>query len=272
MAGPPSLESLSAMLLAGVRSLRVDGTAVPGTNLWQLAGIVMRTALELGLTRAKPAQGQFTTDELIQRRWLWWCTYALERHVAVITGRVLSLRNEAIDAEWPAERSEPLPSSIWPVGRLYFRPNQESMLDYRPALHSVSLQRILGDVLETVYIARPSSRPSMSMSETSARVHSIQNGLISWASSISEWSKPNSLDADMLNLSFHNATLLLHRPSPSFPLPTPEALAVCLGAARGSIKLFGKIVRDGNGKALYSKGSHFLDLFLNGLTVLYCSW
>jgi len=86
---------------------------------------------------------------------------------------VLSIRNAGIDAEWPLDLEE-----TTPVSRVLDSPLH---LNYRAGLHLVRLSRIYGDILESVYIARPVNRPSMTIEETLQRVWTIQTTLVDWA-------------------------------------------------------------------------------------------
>lgn len=83
------------------------------------------------------------------------------------------MRNQGIDADWPIQLEE-----VTPPSRLLEAPIRYSL---RPALHLMRLARLLGDILESVYIARPLGRPSPSAEETLERVWAIQKELIEWA-------------------------------------------------------------------------------------------
>ncbi|TDZ33968.1 putative branched-chain-amino-acid aminotransferase [Colletotrichum spinosum] len=71
----------------------------------------MSTALEMGLHRRAAAAGDFGADDVEVRNRTWWCIYSLERQVAVTTGRVLSVRDHAIDAPKPVLNSNDALSS-----------------------------------------------------------------------------------------------------------------------------------------------------------------
>ncbi|GAA6003263.1 hypothetical protein JCM10207_001832 [Rhodosporidiobolus poonsookiae] len=232
----------------------------PSVNLWQWTGYALRTAVELGCSRpARP--WQFDAAEKERRRRVWWTAYRLERMTAVRLGRVLSMRNEGIDAEYPIVLEEPTPSSA-----LLDAPLQLSL---RPALHLVRLARLQGNILESVYIARPLSRPSMSQEETLQRVWAIQKELVEWAGQIPSLSLPGSPEANTLTLAFHRTCLLLHRPSPSFPQQPQTVHTVCITSCRAAINL-GRRMLDAGELPLTWASLH--DAFLDGLVLIYCSW
>lgn len=138
----------------------------------------------------------------------------------------------------------PRPSSVGPRNRLLFltafrcflqlsssssslQSQEDSRRHHGVRLHRVSsrLSNLPVSLLSTVELSsslrflafrrsRPLSRPSMSLEETTQRVYGLQISVISWCQKIPSTAHPSSLDADVLTLAFHHATLLLHRPSP----------------------------------------------------------
>ncbi|GAA5957218.1 hypothetical protein JCM3765_000394 [Sporobolomyces pararoseus] len=253
-----NLETLKALLLVIVYA--ISDASGPSINLWLYTGHAMRLAIELGLSRPSSAWSFTAQEEEIRRR-IWWCTYRLERIVAVRLGRVLSIRNAGIDAEWSLQSEETTPAC-----KILETPIQ---LNYRAGFHLVRLSRIHGDILESVYIARPVNRPSMTVEETLQRVWSIQNTLVEWANSITTISTPQSTDFNLLTLAFHRACLLLHRPSPSFPNQPESVHSVCIRSARAAINLNYSML---NNRALSRNWHTFHDSFLDGLILMFSSW
>jgi hypothetical protein len=66
--------------------------------------------------------------------------------------------------------------------------------------------------------------------------------------------------------------MVLHRPSPSFPVPTAPVLDICLGAARGVIRISDKVVSAKTEQDVMPGWAGFHSVFMAGLTLLYCSW
>ncbi|GJN91369.1 hypothetical protein Rhopal_004390-T1 [Rhodotorula paludigena] len=161
LSDPTHPSSPPFLFLGGRNPIDADPLAV---NVWQWSGFALRLAVELGCSRpARPWQFDDAEKEL--RRRIWWTAYRLERTVAVRLGRVLSMRNQGIDADWPIQLEE-----VTPPCRLFEAPIRYSL---RPALHLMRLARLLGDILESVYIARPLGRPSPSAEETLERPTSV---------------------------------------------------------------------------------------------------
>jgi hypothetical protein len=128
---------------------------------------------------------------------------------------------------------------------------------------------LVGPVADT---SRPQDRPSVSIEATTARVYQLQADLIAWETQTLKLPDLSMRDRDVLQLCFHQATMLLHRPSPSFPCPPPEALDVCLGAARGTIQIAAGAVQGGYLDEVMPGWAGFSAVFLSGLTLMYCSW
>jgi len=66
-------------------------------------------------------------------------------------------------------------------------------------MHLVRLSTIYGEILESVYIARPIHRPSMTIEETLQRVWSIQNSLVEWAKWVQSSYYSLAPEADLFN-------------------------------------------------------------------------
>ena len=70
-----------------------------------------------------------------------------------------------------------------------------------------------------------------------------------------------------LEMRYHQAVLLLYRPSPAFPICSSEPLKHCAAAARDSIRLFDSQQRAGR---LPRTFLHLHETLLAGLTLLFC--
>jgi len=84
--------------------------------------------------------------------------------------------------------------------------------------------------------------------------------------------RADTIERDSLQLAFHHATMVLHRPSPSFPIPAAPVLDICLGAARGVIRVSEKIVAAETEQDVMPGWAGLHSVFMAGLTLLYCSW
>jgi len=168
----------------------------------------------------------------------------------------------------------------------------ETTINLRPSMHLLSQRKLLGDVMESVYITcvspafliafgplarsltrrRARTRPSPTPEQTIAQVYQIQNSVVHWAEESLTLTANNSAERDILQLAFHHITLVLHRPSPTFPVPPSEVLEVCMGAARGTIRISGNAVQTGKADVIVPGWPGFVAVFMSGLTLAYCSW
>ncbi|KAL1638447.1 hypothetical protein SLS56_000256 [Neofusicoccum ribis] len=161
----PELRSLQSVLLLTLWMMRSGNTA-DSLNLWQISRFAMSIAIELGYHRNSP-NWEFGVLDLELRNRAWWCTYGLER--------TLSLRNQAIDAAFPQAIHDDL-----------LRPDEASVAQFFhnkgivPATLMFQLYAIGGDILESVYIARP--RLSMTAGTMQNLVNSLRKRLMSWVS------------------------------------------------------------------------------------------
>jgi Fungal specific transcription factor domain len=91
-----TLESIQAILCCAMYSLR----SPVGVSLWTLSGLALRQCTELGLHRKIPwsnVESNFLKTEM--RRRVFWCSYNLDRAVAVTLGRPMGIADVDIDVE-----------------------------------------------------------------------------------------------------------------------------------------------------------------------------
>ncbi|GME28511.1 uncharacterized protein LTHEOB_2532 [Neofusicoccum parvum] len=256
----PELRSLQSVLLLTLWMMRSGNTA-DSLNLWQISRFAMSIAIELGYHRNSP-NWEFGVLDLELRNRAWWCTYGLERMIAVSTGRTLSLRNQAIDAAFPQAIHDDL-----------LRPDEASVAQFFhnkgivPATLMFQLYAIGGDILESVYIARP--RLSMTAGTMQNLVNSLRKRLMSWraeAEHIASVDDPEFLE---MRIWFALATLTCNRPSPSFSEPSPDAIESCAEASKLALMDWTKLME-------MSRISHlwrtFHDVLMVGLVWTYCAW
>lgn len=184
--------------------------------------------------------------------------------IAVATGRVLSLRNHAIDAQFPRSTKDDnltaLESSLSPTvaGKLFL-----------PAAHLYRLCSIGGDILESVYIARPRAIVLLSISDTLEMAESLRQRLIRWYSTLGDCALPDSRGYLELKVEYCLMVMLLNRPSPSFPKPSEQAVGECAIASREAIEAWLALLQHNNMMPLWRT---FHDVLLTGLVWLYCTW
>ncbi|KAE8557575.1 hypothetical protein EYB25_002282 [Talaromyces marneffei] len=142
----PNLQILQILNLLTL-CMTFSGDIRHNYSLWQISRYSMRIAIQLGCHRNNP-RWRLSAGEVEMRNRAWWCTYAFERMIAVATGRILSIRNHAIDAPFPQITDDDKLTDAEAVISPTF--NLKSVM---PAVHLFRLRRIAGDILESVYIA-----------------------------------------------------------------------------------------------------------------------
>ena len=112
----------------------------------------------------------------------------------------------------------------------------------------------------------------MPIEQTSARVYELQFALVEWQRRALQLTEQGTVEHLVLQLAFHHASLVLHRPSPSFPTPPLEVLEVCLGSARATLQICATAMEDEWTELVIPGWEGFARVFTAGLTLMYCSW
>lgn len=182
----------------------------------------------------------------------------MNRKVAVGLGRTLSIRNQAIDAMFPKHNAEDdfLPAS-----------NPALTFGVGPAVHLVKLYAISGDILESVYIARPAT--SLSPAILQRLVGSLRQRLSQWNTALEEYSASQNSVYLQMKVQHAIVVMMLNRPSPSFPAPDQEMVSSCHEAAKSAIETW-TLLRERNEMDLDWKTLH--NVLMTGLAWLYTCW
>ncbi|KZF26204.1 hypothetical protein L228DRAFT_242637 [Xylona heveae TC161] len=257
-----TLQALQATLLICLWLMRTP-TASASEDLWQLSRFAISSAQAMGCHRNHPRRDIDASERELRSR-IWWCSYALERTIAVALGRTLSLRNQAIDTPYPRNNADDALTDEEAKYASAFK-----SMGIIPAVHLFRLTRILGDTLESVYIARPRVRPSLSLKATRQVSEDIRTELRRWEQEIDLYTPIGSRENKELRIRHSLASLLLNRPSPSFPLPAQENMQACLSASSTAITLWTELLDE---KELKITWNLFHDVFISGLSWLYCGW
>lgn len=184
--------------------------------------------------------------------------------IAVATGRILSIRNHAIDAPFPQITDEDKLTDAEAV--ISPTLNLKSVM---PAVHLFRLRRIAGDILESVYIARPRNGVSLSRHTVRNMAENLSQSLQKWHLELRDYVLPDSNEYLELQIEYGLACLLLKRPSPTFPNPTPVAIESCADVSRIVLESWAELeVRNERIKTWLT----FHDTLLTGMTWLYSRW
>ncbi|KAJ0284663.1 hypothetical protein COL940_003984 [Colletotrichum noveboracense] len=220
----------------------------------------MSVAIEMGLHRRSSSAASFSAEDTEIRNRTWWCIYSLERQVAVITGRVLSVREHAIDAPKPMLSSlDNLSSSEAQAAPVVHRLNVQLFN------HLVRLRRIGGRVLESVYIARgPDGRASKTtFQQICDEIEKVQQELQSWKRDIEGLDVKGTREHSEMKVEYGLLLLLMYRPSPTFMIPSREMVEICSRAVSGTT-----MARDADTHVLHAHGNDVaacIDLIERGI-------
>ncbi|RDW85979.1 hypothetical protein BP5796_04304 [Coleophoma crateriformis] len=257
-----NIHSLQATLLLTLWMTRVSKVA-DNAHLWQVSRFAMSMAIELGCHRNNP-RWEFGSVEREIRNRVWWTTYGLERMIAVVTGRVLSLRNQAIDARFPRlTRDDALTDMERALSPTFAEKG------FLLAIHLFRLRSISGDILESVYVGRRRAGIVPSEADLSSMVDGLRQRLTRWYAIVDEIALHGSKESLELRIEFCIQVLLLNRPSPSFPTPSDQAVEICTEASREALECWAALMERRETVEIWCT---FHDVLLVSLVWLYCVW
>ncbi|GAV29476.1 hypothetical protein PMKS-002977 [Pichia membranifaciens] len=261
-----SEKSLQSLLLVIIWLLNTNVLKDDNGDLWHLGRFSMSLAMELGVHRFNP-DWDFGEMKNELRNRLFWCTYIIERTIAVRFGRGLSLRKQAIDTPIPQLLKDDYisDSSTFRTELL----NVYDQVQFKPSLLLINICEIYGDTLETVYISRAAhSGPALTLEEISNYKAQLLNSLTQWMVQVDK-QIPNTLECyHELKIRYCLASIILNRPSPSFPVPDTESMLTCKTDCQECISSYCWMLDHGwkiNPTCLH-------DLVNVGLTMIYCCW
>ncbi|KAK3633148.1 hypothetical protein LTR56_015924 [Elasticomyces elasticus] len=204
-----SLESIQAILACAMYSLR----SPVGVSVWMLSGLALRQCLEFGLHRKirwSRAQPDYVKEELRKR--VFWCSYNLDRAVAVTLGRPVGIADHDIDAELPSDIND---EDITPhkLLRMPRSSHAEPATEISSAIHTIRLRQLWARMQRVVY-------PQVESGDTSQSDQAIQEfktefGL--WLEHSPEQLLSNRLHNDTFGspewykLMYNHSILLLYR-------------------------------------------------------------
>ncbi|KAI0157971.1 fungal-specific transcription factor domain-containing protein [Hypoxylon sp. FL1284] len=259
-----------------------------GPNAWFLTSSLIASCLDLGLQRRWVEASTPGTSPEEHRRWIhqkdirsaiFWSTYSFERNLSVVLGRPLTLRDEAIDVEFPGEstlsfeqhRSAASPDSDHST---FKRPRIDDN-QHAAAHYSFRLDRIVAEIKLMLHrvINRPDRFPWPTdvaewQKEAHAACDSILNELLTH---LKRRSRRSTADTTIrsLELKYHHNLMLIHRPSPAIPRPTIESWKICYDSALKTIMIYSDLHRFSK---LTNSWLTAHTVFVSGITFVYCVW
>ncbi|KAL6400967.1 hypothetical protein AUP68_16687 [Ilyonectria robusta] len=264
---PRDLFGIQAVMLLALWMLN-SAASSHSSDLWQLSRYVMSAAIESGLHRHNTDWG-FTAEELEVRNRTWWCAYNLERQVAVLTGRVLSIRNHAIHALLPSPSAFDALTNAEALAAPVFHKHTVELFR-----RMISLRRISGYILESIYIARGPDGKCMdtSFQQICARSEEARKDLEQWKRQLDELDIKPSREYSEMKVEYCLLQLLLNRPSPTFMVPSRQMTSSCSKVASSAIHQWISIEAEFGISAVCRCFSQLHSVLLVGLAALYCDW
>ncbi|KAL1873616.1 hypothetical protein VTK73DRAFT_803 [Phialemonium thermophilum] len=264
---PRDLFGIQAVLLLTLWMLNSASNS-HNNDLWHLSRYVMSAAIEAGLHRHNTDWG-FAAEELEIRNRTWWCAFNLERQVATTTGRVLSIRDHAIHALLPRPASfdalGPRESLAAPIFHKH---------NIAPFRHMIALRRLGGRILESIYIARGPDGKAMdtSFQDICTASDQVRRELEQWKHQLDEMDIKPSREYSEMKIEYCLLQLLLHRPSPTFMVPSRQMISHCSKAVSSSVHQWSKISNESGAAAVCRCFRQLHDILLVALAGLYCDW
>jgi hypothetical protein len=193
----------------------------------------------------------------------------LDRHVAVVTGRVLSVRDHCVHALQPTPRGfDALDSGEALVAPIFHR------YSVTPFRLMIRLRQIAGRILESVYIGRGPDGKALATSfqQICAVSDESRRDLETWRRDFGEAGlKPSREHAEM-KVEHCLLQLLLNRPSPTFMVPSGAMVAACSRAAASAVRQWLRIEAGHGIEAVCRSFRQLHSILVVGLAALYCDW
>lgn len=233
-------------------------------NLWILTRHVTSLCIQLGLHRNNP-NWRLTKMELEIRNRLWWSCFIVERLVAFQTGRTLSIRNHAIDAEMPKFNDN--------VDILHTKYGLRCLIYehvcFQPMYLLAKLRTMAGDILESIYVAR-GKRKTLAIESIQKSAVRLREELDLWLETVMDlYSKENVWIYGVLKLNYNICSLALTRPSPSFPKISIPSSKICLNDSESFID---EIIKQIQQKKVFDFWLISTNIITVGVTYLFSSW
>ncbi|OAA54076.1 Transcription factor [Niveomyces insectorum RCEF 264] len=258
---PPDLEGVQALLLIAFYSYLHPRAFDP----WRTIGMALRLAVGMGLHKDLPPESKADALARDTRRRTFWVAYSMDRTVGTLLQRPFSLSDGAIDCAFPSAVDDECirPDGIdphGPVGKKAF------------GLHYFRYRQLQSEIHVALYEKPPRTVAAAAAGTTSinwaAWQHTLHGELTQWlntqpaAVSTSQIAPPEALQ-----LAYHQAVLLLYRPSPAIPQPSGAALLALADSATRIIHLYRRLHCE-NKLRLFWQAAH--NLFAAGTALLHC--
>lgn len=238
-----SEKTLQAILLTIIWMLHAS--VVPNNigDIWHLGRFSLSLAMELGCHRYNPDWDFGELKNELRNR-LFWSTYSLERSIAMLLKRGVSLRKQAIDTPLPK-----LSSFDFIADDNFFVSKEQKLhekLRLKPMLLTIKISQIYGDILETLYLTTGSGpREFESMEERiefKKRTHSF---LENWMGQVEKDIPKRKHIFHELRIRYGITSINLHRQTPGLPQPDDHSILICKQQCETCIDSYIWLLQDG---------------------------
>lgn len=215
---------------------------------------------------------------------IFWSAYSMDRTLTTILGRPLTLRDEAIDREFPGlDNNDEVESAAtqWDQTTsqdqaVEQQPPGLAPTPYTACVYSLRFDRIVAEIKLMLYrVSRSPSRFPWPTNITAwqREAHNVCASLLQEARNQQQSSLSNGFGTlsgvtlQRLELKYHHCIMLLYRPSPQIPHPSTEAIQACFSSAMDIISIYADLHRFLNMECSWLSAHSIL---VAAITVLYC--
>ena len=205
----------------------------------------------------------------------------MDRSLTVILGRPLTLRDEAIDREFPGfDGNLEVESGAmdWKLSHTSGPGPESAPVPYTAFIYSLRFDRIVAEIKLMLYRVSRSPKRFPWPQDLSAWRQEAQNSCISLLEEaqahqqrhvLGSASALSAVALQRLELKYHQCTMLLNRPSPQNPHPSAEATQASFASAMGIIATYAELHRFSNMDFSWLSAH---SIFVASITVIYCLW
>ncbi|TID29973.1 hypothetical protein CANINC_001484 [Pichia inconspicua] len=238
-----SEKTLQALLLTIIWMLH--SSIVPNNigEMWHLGRFSLSLAMELGCHRYNPDWDFGELKNELRNR-LFWSTYVLERSIAMFLKRGVSLRKQAIDTPLPKVFSFDFIADdnffVSKELKLYEK------LQLKPALLTIKICEVYGDILETLYLTSGSGpREFESLEERISFKERTHSFLENWMAQVEKEIPRRTQIYHELKIRYGITSLNLHRQTPGLPKSNDHSILICKQQCESCIDSYIWLLQDG---------------------------
>jgi len=212
---------------------------------------------------------------------IFWSAYSMDRSLTVLLGRPLTLRDEAIDREFPGYDGNlevESGATEWRSSRSDVSGLGAASEPYTAFIYSLRFDRIVAEIKLMLYRVSKSPRRFPWPRDLSEWRLEAQNACIALIEEAQGHQRRNltsptsvlsGVTLQRLELKYHQCIMLLNRPSPQNPHPSFEATQASFSSAMGIIATYTELQRFSNMDFSWLTAH---SIFVASITVIYCLW